>query len=226
MHSQPAVAFYRSVAATGPPDQAVASPKPPPPPQSQLQPQPQQPAHTMQPSDESARGGASSVASSVSSGRRDVDGSARVSVVTFSTDPATADAPAPSALDRHLTKPLKLDLSRLSLPPPEAVCASPVGSARESGATVESCAERTSTASYSSQSIPSRYKWQIKMNEVQLLTRLGAGAYGEVYAGRWRRNEVAVKQMVHGHMSAVDREAFFGEMQVGDLHVISTLIST
>ena len=95
-----------------------------------------------------------------------------------------------------------------------------------SGASATLSASRRSTASYSSQSIPSRYKWQIKMNEVQLLTRLGAGAYGEVYAGRWRRNEVAVKQMVHGHMSAVDREAFFGEMQVGDLHVISTLIST
>ena len=52
------------------------------------------------------------------------------------------------------------------------------------------------------------------MSEVKLLTRLGAGAYGEVYAGRWRRNEVAVKQMNHGELSAVDREAFFGEMQI------------
>ena len=52
------------------------------------------------------------------------------------------------------------------------------------------------------------------MSEVALLSRLGAGAYGEVYAGRWRRNEVAVKMMVHGELDEADRDAFFGEMQL------------
>eukprot|EP00966_Prymnesium_polylepis_P296291 6844773-Prymnesium_polylepis.1 len=39
-------------------------------------------------------------------------------------------------------------------------------------------------------------------------TRLGAGAYGEVWAGHWRRNEVAVKQLLTGRLSEEDTDNF------------------
>ena len=35
-----------------------------------------------------------------------------------------------------------------------------------------------------------------------------------MWAGRWRRNEVAVKQMVHGHLSADEVADFYAEMQL------------
>lgn len=43
----------------------------------------------------------------------------------------------------------------------------------------------------------------VAVAQVRLTTRLGVGAYGDVHAGRWRRNEVAVKQMVHGELTEV-----------------------
>ena len=41
---------------------------------------------------------------------------------------------------------------------------------------------------------------QVRREEIDMQTRLGAGAFGEVWAGRWRRNEVAVKQLVRDRM--------------------------
>ena len=40
-----------------------------------------------------------------------------------------------------------------------------------------------------------RYRWALAKEEIEFQTRLGAGAYGEVWAGQWRRNEVAVKML-------------------------------
>ena len=48
-----------------------------------------------------------------------------------------------------------------------------------------------------------RYKWVIRLAEIEMHTRLGAGAYGEVWAGRWRRNEVAVKSLLRSSAAEV-----------------------
>lgn len=55
------------------------------------------------------------------------------------------------------------------------------------------------------------YKWVVKLTEVEMRTRLGAGAYGEVWAGRWRRNEVAVKQLLTGKLTDEDKDNFLQE---------------
>ena len=60
---------------------------------------------------------------------------------------------------------------------------------------------------------PQQHKWLVVMDQVQLRTRLGAGAYGEVWAGRWRRQDIAVKLLTHrGRLSADDCEQFYREM--------------
>lgn len=54
--------------------------------------------------------------------------------------------------------------------------------------------------------------------------RLGAGAYGEVWAGSWRRNEVAVKQLLTGKLSDEDTDHFLQEMQtLAEVHSSRTL---
>ncbi|KAL3903144.1 MAG: hypothetical protein SGPRY_011796, partial [Prymnesium sp.] len=58
-----------------------------------------------------------------------------------------------------------------------------------------------------------QYKWVVRINEVEMQTRLGAGAFGEVWAGNWRRNEVAVKQLLTGKLSDEDTNNFLLEMQ-------------
>ena len=39
-----------------------------------------------------------------------------------------------------------------------------------------------------------RPRWEVNFHEVQVLRRLGAGSFGEVYEGRWNGLAVAVKQ--------------------------------
>lgn len=51
------------------------------------------------------------------------------------------------------------------------------------------------------------------LSQVEMQTRLGAGAYGEVWAGHWRRNEVAVKQLLTGKLTDEDTNHFLQEMQ-------------
>jgi hypothetical protein len=46
-----------------------------------------------------------------------------------------------------------------------------------------------------------KYRWLIRMADVEMRARLGAGAFGEVWSGRWRRSDVAVK-LLHGHLCA------------------------
>ena len=51
-----------------------------------------------------------------------------------------------------------------------------------------------------------RPKWQVRPDEISYLERLGAGAYGEVHLGEFRRKEVAIKVLVHGDLH-VDHES-------------------
>ena len=61
----------------------------------------------------------------------------------------------------------------------------------------------------------SRYKWAIKKDEIEFQSRMGAGAYGEVWAGQWRRNEVAIKSLhVSESLSEDDKNNFLDEMQL------------
>ena len=54
-----------------------------------------------------------------------------------------------------------------------------------------------------------RPKWQVRPDEISYLERLGAGAYGEVHLGEFRRKEVAIKVLVHGDLHEDD---FYEEM--------------
>ena len=38
--------------------------------------------------------------------------------------------------------------------------------------------------------------WAIDASEIRFRERLGAGAYGEVFAAEWRRSRVAVKRLL------------------------------
>ena len=233
-HSEAAVRFYRRVAANGPHTDWM-------PPAMAMSPAMAMPhASTLASMASTCEGGtcegdgrmvsrAPAPAAAPSAG-------ARVSAVTFAEPSTNAPTSANISTETLSAAPvpkvggmsLKLDLGKLKLPASGASTAFSDVSERDDSTrssradeayhhtpgTPTRASAQSSSSSRSSHAIPSRYKWQIKMSEVKLLTRLGAGAYGEVYAGRWRRNEVAVKQMNHGELSAVDREAFFGEMQI------------
>jgi hypothetical protein len=54
-----------------------------------------------------------------------------------------------------------------------------------------------------------RPNWQVRPDEISYLERLGAGAYGEVHLGEFRRKEVAIKVLVHGDLHEDD---FYEEM--------------
>jgi len=57
--------------------------------------------------------------------------------------------------------------------------------------------------------------WAIDASEIQLGRRLGAGAYGEVYVGEWRRSRVAVKRLLHSQRFDKDeREAGLEENNI------------
>ena len=58
------------------------------------------------------------------------------------------------------------------------------------------------------------YKWKVRQEDIDYHTRLGAGAYGEVWAGTWRRNEVAVKSLLHGTLSEAHTANFVREMEL------------
>lgn len=59
------------------------------------------------------------------------------------------------------------------------------------------------------------HKWAISKGEIEFVTRLGAGAFGEVWAGTWRRNEVAVKSLhVSDRLSEDDKNNFLEEMSL------------
>ena len=58
------------------------------------------------------------------------------------------------------------------------------------------------------------YKWKVRQEDIDFHTRLGAGAYGEVWAGTWRRNEVAVKSLLHGTLSEAHTANFVREMEL------------
>jgi len=59
-----------------------------------------------------------------------------------------------------------------------------------------------------------QYKWAIRRADLQMVARLGAGAYGEVWAGRWRRNDVAVKLLSRSEDSDKGKQDFLREMQL------------
>ena len=60
-----------------------------------------------------------------------------------------------------------------------------------------------------------RYRWAIQKREIEFQTRLGAGAYGEVWAGQWRRNDVAIKSLhVSESLSEDDKNNFLEEMSL------------
>jgi len=57
--------------------------------------------------------------------------------------------------------------------------------------------------------------WAVDISEISFGRRLGAGAYGEVYEGEWRRSKVAIKKLLH--CGDVDEKAvrhFFCEMDI------------
>ena len=60
-----------------------------------------------------------------------------------------------------------------------------------------------------------QHKWAISKREIEFVTRLGAGAFGEVWAGTWRRNDVAVKSLhVSDRLSEDDKNNFLEEMSL------------
>ncbi|EOD39459.1 hypothetical protein EMIHUDRAFT_62658 [Emiliania huxleyi CCMP1516] len=62
-----------------------------------------------------------------------------------------------------------------------------------------------------------QYKWAIRRSDFKVNERLGAGAYGEVWAGSWRRNDVAVKLLTRGSGSGdadKGKQDFLREMQL------------
>lgn len=59
-----------------------------------------------------------------------------------------------------------------------------------------------------------QYKWSVRKSDLHMVERLGAGAYGEVWAGRWRRNDVAVKLLTRSEDSDHGKQDFLREMQL------------
>jgi len=58
------------------------------------------------------------------------------------------------------------------------------------------------------------YAWAVRKGDFAMVSRVGAGAYGEVWAGRWRRNDVAVKLLSRSEDSDSGKQDFLREMQL------------
>ena len=56
-----------------------------------------------------------------------------------------------------------------------------------------------------------RDKWEISRDEIQLIRKLGRGNFGEVFYGKWRDIEVAIKTLREGSMST---QAFLEEASI------------
>ncbi|KAL1515502.1 hypothetical protein AB1Y20_002125 [Prymnesium parvum] len=168
--------------------------------------------------------------SSNSSGSPNQDKSSRISHLP-EIDESPAFAEAATALEGELPKAAKPDEAKRardaaaansstsahhrtpSTPPTAAELQLPiVPSRRTSGGSTPSDSPRGS-ARVLTREQERQYKWVVRINEVEMQTRLGAGAYGEVWAGHWRRNEVAVKQLLTGKLTDEDTNHFLQEMQ-------------
>jgi serine/threonine protein kinase len=73
--------------------------------------------------------------------------------------------------------------------------------------------------SQSQSSLLSWAAWAVDASEITLGERLGAGAYGEVFAGEWRRSRVAVKRLLYGRHEQGDGidERSGGELAEGTI---------
>jgi len=56
--------------------------------------------------------------------------------------------------------------------------------------------------------------WEVELSEVSFGRRLGAGAYGEVYEGEWRRSKVAIKRLLCTDVDEKAMRHFFAEMEI------------
>ena len=56
--------------------------------------------------------------------------------------------------------------------------------------------------------------WAVDISEITFGARLGAGAYGEVYEGQWRRSKVAIKRLLCGQVEDKSVKQFFAEMEI------------
>lgn len=61
---------------------------------------------------------------------------------------------------------------------------------------------------------PARPAWEFDLSEITLGQRIGAGAFGEVYEGSWRRSRIAVKRLLCQRLTDSARREFMDEMQV------------
>jgi serine/threonine protein kinase len=73
---------------------------------------------------------------------------------------------------------------------------------------------RQASGSILTQAEEQQYKWAVHKSDLHMVARLGAGAYGEVWAGRWRRNDVAVKLLTRSEDSDHGKHDFLREMQL------------
>lgn len=67
----------------------------------------------------------------------------------------------------------------------------------------------------SQRSVLGAASWAVDASEIKFGRRLGAGAYGEVYAAEWRRSKVAVKRLLTAHpLEEKGVKEFFAEMEI------------
>ena len=57
-----------------------------------------------------------------------------------------------------------------------------------------------------------RPTWEFDLTEITLGTRIGAGAFGEVYEASWRRSRIAVKRLLCQRLTDSARREFMNEM--------------
>ena len=56
--------------------------------------------------------------------------------------------------------------------------------------------------------------WEFDYPEITLGSRIGAGAFGEVYEASWRRSRIAVKRLLCQRLTDSAREQFYQEMEL------------